>query len=108
MTTNNNMPKDPYADDSYLFDWAPLTNGTPGGIANWLQTGETIATHTITITPTGLTNESSSQINSNTSVKVRLSGGVAGETYTVKCKITTSSNPPRKDARTINVIVGDR
>lgn len=108
MTTNNNMPKDPYADDDYSFDWAPLTNGTPGGVSDWLQSGEVINTHSIEISPAGLTNEGSSQVNSNTAVQVRLSGGTAGVTYKVKCKIITTATDPRYDARIINVICGER
>ena len=95
--------KDPNAVLDYVFDWAASTNGT--GDSNWLATGETISTITITAT-TGITVASSSITDTNTSATVWLSGGTAGATYSVACKIATSAS--RTDERTISIEVVNR
>ena len=109
MTVSNYFTKDPDAVLDYKFDWKPLTNGTEGGISDWLETSETISTRTITITPTGtgaLTKNSDSLTDTNTSVTVWLSAGVDGVDYTVACKIVTST--ARTDERSITVQVRNR
>ena len=105
MTTNNKFKKDPDAVLDYVFDWAALTNGTTGGTSDWLASGETISTKTITA-ETGITVDSSSITDTNTSVTVWLSGGSAGNIYYVSCKIVTSAG--RTDERTINIEVVQR
>ena len=95
--------KDPSAVLDYKFDWAALTNGT--GTSDWLDSGETIATRTITAA-TGITVASSSITDANTSVTVWLSGGTAETDYTVACLITTSAL--RTDERTMVIHVRDR
>lgn len=75
--------KDPDAVLDYAFDWT-----------DWLEDGETISSHTVTV-ETGLTKDSDSE--SSGVVTVWLSGGTADETYTVACKITT--NGGRTDER---------
>lgn len=105
MTTKNIFRKDPNAVLDYKFDWAPLTNGADGGSSDWLASGETISTKTITVS-TGLTEDSSAITDTNTSVTVWLSGGTAGTSYTVACKIATSDS--RTDERTITINVRDR
>lgn len=95
--------KDPQAVLDYKFDWAALTNGN--GSSDWLASGETIASRTITAA-TGITVDSSSLTDTNTSVTVWLSGGTAGQEYTVTCKIVTSA--ARTDERTIMIQVQDR
>lgn len=90
--------KDPDAVLDYKFDWAALTNGTGG--SNWLASGETISSKTITAT-SGITVASSSITDTNTSVTVWLSGGTDGSDYLVACKIVTSSS--RTDERTITI-----
>jgi hypothetical protein len=99
------MIKDPDAVLDYKFDWAPLTNGVSGAASDWLQSGETISDHTITAT-TGITVDSSSITDSNTSVTVWLSGGTAGTDYSIVCHITTSAE--REDDRTIFIRVEQR
>jgi len=105
MTTNTFFTKDPDAVLDYKFDWAPLTNGTEGGVSDWLASGETIVTRTITVSP-GLTKDSDSLTDTDTSVTVWLSGGTVGQTYTVACRIVTSDD--RKDERTITIPVRER
>jgi hypothetical protein len=95
--------KDPDAKLDYKFDWAALTNGT--GTSDWLASGETIASKSVTVT-SGLTKDSDSLADSNTSVLVWLSGGTAGEDYEVVCHITTSDS--RQDDRTLYVKVRQR
>ncbi|MHC4361441.1 MAG: phage fiber-tail adaptor protein [Planctomycetota bacterium] len=95
--------KDPDAVLDYKFDWAALTNGT--GSTDWLASGETISTKTVTV-PAGITKDSDSLADTNTSVLVWLSGGTAGEDYDVVCHITTSDS--RQDDRTLTVKVKER
>lgn len=77
--------KDPDAVLDYAFDWS-----------DWLATGETISSHTITA-ETGITKDSDSE--SSGVVTVWLSGGTAGNEYDVACEIVTSAS--RTDERTI-------
>lgn len=87
--------KDPNSVLDYKFSWA-----------SWLATGETIASKTVTVSPTGLTADSSTITDTNTSVTVWLSGGTAGKTYDVACKIVTSAS--RTDERTMRIVVENR
>lgn len=87
-----NFLKDPQAVLDYKWDWS-----------TWLPTGDTISTHTITA-PTGLTVASSA--NTTTTVTAWLSGGTAGNTYSVACKIVTTQG--RTDERSILVQVDNR
>jgi hypothetical protein len=86
--------KDPEAILDWVFDWS-----------QWLAVGETISTRTVTVA-TGLTKDSDSITGTSTTVTVWLSGGTAGVSYTVACKITTSS--ARTDERTITIRVRQR
>lgn len=79
--------KDPDEVLSYKFDWAPSTNGS--GDSDWLASGETISSTTITAT-SGITVDSSSITDANTTVTVTLSGGTAGSVYLITCEIVTS------------------
>lgn len=75
----------------YKFDWS-----------EWLGSGETISTKTVTADD-GITVDSSSITDSNTSVTVRLSGGSDNKEYKVTCEITTSDS--NTDSRTMTVMV---
>jgi len=97
--------KDPDAVLDYKFDWKPLTNLS--GNSDWLGSSEIISSYTITAAP-GLTIDSDSQTDTNTSVTVWLSGGTDGTTYELACKIVTSSSPSRTDERTIRIQVEER
>jgi hypothetical protein len=83
--------KDPDAVLDYLWDWEA-----------WLA-GDTIEGHTVT-TDVGLTVESSS--NTDTAVTSWISGGVAGETYSVTCTIDTAAG--RTDDRTSRIRIRER
>lgn len=85
--------KDPDAVLDYAFDWEEY----------WLESGETIASHTITV-QTGITKDSDSE--SDGIVTVWLSGGTAGSTYEVACEIVTTNG--RTDERTISIICNER
>lgn len=85
--------KDPDAILDYGFDWS-----------DWLESGETITGSTWTV-PTGISEGANSR--NDTSVKVWLSGGTAGEAYVISCKITTSVSP-RVDERSLTVMVEER
>jgi hypothetical protein len=97
------VKKDPQAVLDYAFDWAGLTNGTTGAISDWLASGETISSHVVTVS-TGITKDSDSEASGK--VTVWLSGGTAGTTYTVACKIVTSAG--RTDERSMTVQVANR
>lgn len=71
-------PKDPDSTVDYTFDWS-----------TWLPTGDTISDHTIT-PQSGITVDSSEAINSSTMIQVWLSGGTAGNTYSINCEVTTA------------------
>lgn len=86
--------KDPAAVLDYKFDWS-----------SWLASGETISTQTTTAA-TGLTVDSSSITDTNTTVTAWLSGGTAGTEYTVTNQIVTSSS--RTDERAIRIRVENR
>lgn len=95
--------KDPDEVLDYLFDFKALTNGN--GNEDYLESGETISTKTITA-DTGITVDSSTIVNTNTSVKVWLSGGTAGNSYNVECDIVTSGG--RTVSRTMTIVVADK
>lgn len=99
----DHFTKDPQAVLDYKFDWAALANGHGG--SNWLAEGETISSHTITVA-SGLSVDSSALSDDDTAVTVWLSGGTAGNDYSVTCRITTSAG--RTDERTITIQVRER
>ena len=105
MTIDTSFTKDPDAVLDYKFDWAPLTNGASGGASDWLASGETISTKTVTPSD-GITVDGSEITDTDTSVTLWLSGGTAGQDYTVACKIVTSDS--RTDERTITIHVRNR
>ena len=95
--------KDPDAVLDFKFDWATSTNGH--GFTDWLDTGETIQSHVITA-EAGITLDSDVAADANTSVVAWLSGGTAGTTYDVACKIVTTDG--RTDERTMSIVVAER
>jgi len=86
--------KDPNAVLNYDFDWS-----------DWLGTGEVISSIDVAA-DTGLTVDSSS--NTDDTVTVTLSGGTVGESYTVRCRITTNSSPAQTDDRSMTVTIAER
>jgi len=71
---------------SYAIDWATvLANENDGD-------GDTIATSTWVISPTGLTQVGSATIDTaNTRTVIRVSGGTVGEVYTLTNRITLTT-----------------
>jgi len=70
------------------FDFAPLTNSREGAKSDWLASGETITGATV-IADSGVTVEGYGIDTTGTYVTCRLSGGTAGNSYTITCTITT-------------------
>jgi len=101
--SQESFTKDPAAVLDYKFDWAASTNSN--GNSDWLATGETISSHSVTAT-TGITVDSSSITDSSTTVTAWLSGGTAGSAYTVTCQIVTTAG--RTDERSITISVQNR
>jgi hypothetical protein len=89
--------KDPNAVLDYTRDWAA-----------WLaaSAGDTLASVVWTITGQDSSLTVSAQTNTTTAATVKLSGGTAGYTYGVACKITTAG--ARIDERTFYVKVKER
>jgi len=87
--------KDSEAVLDYKFDWD----------TNYLEVGETISSATVTA-ESGITKDSDSITDSDRTVTVWLSGGTAGEKYTISCKIVTSLS--RTDERSIYIKVYER
>lgn len=94
------IPKDPGATLVYSMDWG----------SEWLATGNTIATSSYAVsTITGDTAPLvivSQGIQGGNVTYVELSGGKAGELYTVTCTVTTSDSDI--DKRRFRIKVEDR
>jgi hypothetical protein len=104
----NRYVKDPDAILDYKWDFAPTTNASDTTKADYLESGETIASTTVTA-EAGLTVGTATPVataDSDTSVVAWLEGGTAGTTYAVTCQIVTSAG--RTDERTIYVEVTER
>ena len=71
--------KDPNAVEPFRWDFGPVMAE--------LDTADTIVTAAFTV-PSGITKDSSS--NTTTTATVVLSGGTAGESYDILCRITTA------------------
>ena len=84
--------KDPSSVLDYSVDWG-----------RWLGDGETITAHDVTA-PAGITLDSDDETDGK--VTAWLSGGTAGQSYTVTFGVTTSAG--RQDERSITVLVRDR
>lgn len=85
--------KDPDATLDYVVNWE-----------DWLD-GDTIDSMSY-IADTGITVETAMNSNTNSTSTLWLSGGTAGETYDVVCRITTLSG--RIDDRTLRFKVKER
>lgn len=83
--------KDPNGVLDYEFDWT-----------QWLETGDTIASHVATVV--GAVKNSSA--NSTTSVTVWVSGGTVGINATIACRITTTAG--RVDERTVTLRIREQ
>lgn len=83
------LEKDADATLDYKFD-----------MTNWLD-GDTIASHTVTV-DTGITKNSDAK--TTTDVTVWLSGGTAGSSYKVTCRITTAGGRTDEGVVVIRVV----
>jgi len=84
--------RDPSDVTDFLFDFAGYTNGNADSvIGDWLAVGETISTKTVT-PDSSITVASSAIVNTNTGVRVWISGGTDGVDSAVACKIVTSAS----------------
>lgn len=91
----------PGAELDYLFGWADPTPKGP-----WLQSGETITAHTVTVEG-ALELMTSSDASGAVTVWVRMPAATAlGATGAINCAITTSAN--RKDSRRIDIVATQR
>jgi len=84
--------KDPSAALDYGFDWS-----------DWLTSGEVLSASAWTV-PTGINNDNDSR-GTDTTV-IWLSGGTAGQSYTIACKVTTDDG--RIDERSFVIQVENR
>lgn len=94
--------KDPDEILDYVFDFAPNTNGRSGASTDYLDSGETISSHSVTV-PAGATLDSSAAILTNTAVRAWISGGTPGTTYRVLCQVVTTDG--RTAERSFNLRV---
>mgnify|MGYP003563657631 CR=1 FL=1 len=85
--------KDPNEVLDYKFDWD----------TNYLETGETISSATVTV-ESGITKDSDSITDSDRTVTVWLSGGTADNEYTVTCQIVTSLSRTAERSMFIRVL----
>ena len=60
---------------TYKIDLAPLTNGREGAVSDYLPTGVTISSATVTLSSADWTKDSDALADSNTSVIFTISGG---------------------------------
>lgn len=90
-TRNLELPKDPYAEDDYLFEWGDFLNGS--NIASTLVEGANCVVASYSI------------VNLSQDVTCRITGGTLAEldATTVSCKVTTDDVPARKDKRTVTL-----
>jgi hypothetical protein len=95
-------PKDSDAHLDFKFDLAPLTNGQTGADSDWLESGETIASFTVTAdtgidlhdgstTFDGEIKDAPGLSDSNTSVTYWLAGGTPGDKYKILLEFETSA-----------------
>lgn len=71
----------------------------------WLaEDGDTIAAHSVSVSPSGLTIDSSNH--TDTKAIAWVSGGTLGSDYVLDFHITTASG--REDSRQIEILVRDR
>lgn len=92
MTMITSWEKDPDARLDWIWDWS-----------DWLDAGETITLSVFTVSA-GLVLDTST--NSTTTATVWLTGGTAGQPYSVANRITTSVG--RIDEKTITIRVTNR
>jgi len=65
--------------------------------SEWLDTGETIYTYTITSSNSAMQIAGSSRSDGNTTLVFFISGGVAGKQYTLDVQINTTGGQTKED-----------
>lgn len=81
----------------YRIDLAALTNGQAGATEDWLQSGETIDTYSVSVNDPSLVVDSHSAVNGNTAIVLWVSGGdIDDAVYYIDVTVTTSSSRTRK------------
>lgn len=88
------LVKDPDATVPVTFDWAA-----------WLGDSAQISSVAWDV-PAGLTSESTSS--TTTTASLYYSGGTAGTTYTIRCRVTSNESPARIDDRSVTVRIAER
>lgn len=86
--------KDPDGKLDYAIDWSA-----------WLVDGDTISSASWTV-PTGIIQATPAPSVTAGKATIWLSGGTAGTSYPVTCRVTTAAG--RIDDRTITIVVRDR
>lgn len=81
--------KDPDEELDYIVDFAPLTNSRDGAESDWLASGETLLSKTVT-GMAGITIDSDAFIAANTAVVIWLSGGNINFDYDIDVVAQTS------------------
>ncbi|ODS54692.1 MAG: hypothetical protein ABS36_11035 [Acidobacteria bacterium SCN 69-37] len=100
-TTFPPMPdKDPDAVLFYLFDWRKWLAGTAV-----IQSYEILIDR---VTDPPLVQEYATVVQDGTGVRVRITGGQLGQTYTITCRITTNESPAQTDDRSAILRVRQR
>ncbi|PZT99504.1 MAG: hypothetical protein DI630_16945 [Gordonia sp. (in: high G+C Gram-positive bacteria)] len=92
------MPKRYTQDPADVLDYA-------NDWSEWLDAGETIASSTWSVSPSGLATSLQSIVNNDTTSVVWLSGGTVDRSYTVTNRITTTDS--RTVERSITVVIRD-
>ena len=85
--------KDPNSVLDYVLDWGTF----------WLEAGDTISASTWTV-PAGITKDS--DLNTNTTTTIWVSGGTAGEDYNLLNRVVTAGG--RTVDRTLRIRVRER
>lgn len=104
MAVRGSMIKDPDAVLDFVWDWRQNTNRSTG--TDWLASGETIASATVSVVSGDVVVDSSGLTDSSSSVTAWLSGGTDGTDAEVRCRIITSDS--RTDDRTLILKVRNR
>lgn len=90
--------KDPDATIDITFNWADYLNDIS-------DKNNAVVISDVTFTVNGISSSGTFSDGVNTTVFV--TGGTPGSSATVACKITTATQPPRTDERTIYLDIGD-
>lgn len=101
------ITKDPDATLDYCVVWSDwLAGDTLASVAWDVPTG--LTTGATSINTTGGVTIDGVLYGANTVATIWLSGGHAGQVYTVRCRATTANSTPRIDDRSFRVVVAER